>query len=586
MALKRHFHEQEGSGFQVPEQESKRRHTFATSVRDVMKVLSLDEVVSKLEPFLRKVVREEVERGVRLFLQPSPRSVLNQIDSSEERGWQLHFDNKLPSTIFTGSRIEAEDNTPVKIVLLDASSKRIIEDGPLSSLKIEVLVLDGDFGTAELEDWTEKEFNDHVVREREGKRPLVTGDRFITLRNGVGNIGDISFTDNSSWIRSRRFRLGARKVQSTSNEVRIREARSEAFVVKDHRGELYKKHYPPLLYDEVWRLERIAKDGTFHKRLVSEGIKTVKDFLRLYVTNQSSLRSILQCGTSNRTWEAIIEHATTCDVDADEWYVYHGAGSVRLLLNSIYKALGVSYDGQNYQFHSELTTSEKRFVEDLQQLAYKNLNALVPYDGSSVVGPSRPLLSPQADPLGCPNLVLQHLDFPIMHQETQLDFNNTETSLSYNYGVENNSQLEVSLSQPMQVFTPTLRNSFVMRDISSLPYSGGSGWAPGGSLGAMSIGPLAADEISPVQMSSFYPVPTTLGQRNSLFFPSTNEPDIGIFSHLPPNFAFQLPRSGRPKAGWCKIRAAVKWGILGKRDVAARRMAGYQLSGVWLPKEW
>lgn len=154
------------------------------------------------------------------------------------RNWQLHFASKLPSTIFTGSRVEAEGSTSVKIVILDARSKDIITSGPLASVKIEILVLNGDFGTTDdNEDWTESEFNTNIVREREGKRPLVTGELFVTLRCGVGYIDDVSFTDNSSWIRSRKFRLGARAVSGISKEVRIREARSEAFVVKDHRGE-------------------------------------------------------------------------------------------------------------------------------------------------------------------------------------------------------------------------------------------------------------------------------------------------------------------------------------------------------------
>lgn len=54
----------------------------------------------------------------------------------------------------------------------------------------------------------------------------------------------------------------------------------------------YKKHSQPSLADEVWRLERIAKDGVFHERLASARIFTVEDFLRLYVTNPSLLRNV------------------------------------------------------------------------------------------------------------------------------------------------------------------------------------------------------------------------------------------------------------------------------------------------------
>lgn len=56
--------------------------------------------------------------------------------------------------------------------------------------------------------------------------------------------------------------------------------------------EVYKKHYPPSLDDEVWRLEKIGKDGAFHKKLASEGIKTVQDFLKMSVVDTPKLRYV------------------------------------------------------------------------------------------------------------------------------------------------------------------------------------------------------------------------------------------------------------------------------------------------------
>lgn len=55
---------------------------------------------------------------------------------------------------------------------------------------------------------------------------------------------------------------------------------------------VYKKHYPPSLNDEVWRLEKIGKDGSFHKRLTKAAIYTVEDFLRLVVKDPQRLRSV------------------------------------------------------------------------------------------------------------------------------------------------------------------------------------------------------------------------------------------------------------------------------------------------------
>lgn len=55
---------------------------------------------------------------------------------------------------------------------------------------------------------------------------------------------------------------------------------------------VYKKHYPPALHDEVWRLNRIAKDGALHKKLLKSNIGTVEDFLRILVKDPQKLRSV------------------------------------------------------------------------------------------------------------------------------------------------------------------------------------------------------------------------------------------------------------------------------------------------------
>ncbi len=63
---------------------------------------------------------------------------------------------------------------------------------------------------------------------------------------------------------------------------------SDMFVVP-----VYKKHYPPALHDEVWRLDKIGKDGAFHKRLNQANIITVEDFLRLVVMDPQRLRNVM-----------------------------------------------------------------------------------------------------------------------------------------------------------------------------------------------------------------------------------------------------------------------------------------------------
>jgi Calmodulin binding protein-like len=113
-----------------------------------------------------------------------------------------------------------------------------VTSSPLSSARVEIVVLDGDFNSDERSSWTEAEFTESIVREREGKRPLLSGEVEIKLTGGVGFITDIAFTDNSSWRRNRRFRLGARIcVSGGGTEERVQEGVSSSFMVKDHRGE-------------------------------------------------------------------------------------------------------------------------------------------------------------------------------------------------------------------------------------------------------------------------------------------------------------------------------------------------------------
>lgn len=131
----------------------------------------------------------------------------------------------------------SEDKTSIQIALFDVRDQSVVNVGPLSSLKVEICALNGEFGSNGSEDWTEGEFNANILRERDGRRPLLNGDRFITLKNGVGCVNKLVFTDKSRWIRSRKFRLGAKVVPPISIEANIKEGRSEPFVVKDYRGE-------------------------------------------------------------------------------------------------------------------------------------------------------------------------------------------------------------------------------------------------------------------------------------------------------------------------------------------------------------
>ncbi|KAJ6676726.1 CALMODULIN-BINDING PROTEIN 60 A [Salix viminalis] len=198
--------------------------------------------------------------------------------------------------------------------------------------------------------------------------------------------------DNSSWTRSRKFRLGVRAVDNFDG-TSIREAKTESFVVRDHRGELYKKHHPPSLFDEVWRLEKIGKDGAFHKRLSRENINTVKDFLILLFIDPPRLRHILGTGMSAKMWEVTVEHARTCVLDK-RIFLYCPPVSQQktgVVFNVVGQVMGLLSEGQ-YVPIDKLSDTEKADGQNLVITAFEHWEQVISFDDEvSLVGGSSQL---------------------------------------------------------------------------------------------------------------------------------------------------------------------------------------------------
>ncbi|KAM7479935.1 hypothetical protein LguiA_028148 [Lonicera macranthoides] len=389
-------------------------------VLEVMRVNAAQNFLEPvLEPLIRKVrvsvckqsnyslmfdvgvqVKEEVELSLRKYMTSMKWNIGKEIEPSESRSLQLQFLNTLALPVFTGTRIEGEECTTLKVALFDAFTGQVVSFGPESSAKVEIVVLEGDFDGDERNYWTLEEFKNNIVREREGKKPLLTGELFFDLKEGIGLVGEISFTDNSSWTRSRKFRLGARVVDNCDG-VRVKEAKSDSFVVRDHRGELYKKHHPPSLFDEVWRLEKIGKEGAFHKRLSRENIKTVQDFLTLLFLDPAKLRNILGTGMSNKMWEVTVEHAKTCVLDKRRYlYCPPSQQMTHVVFNAVGQVMGLFSNGQ-YVPTDKLSDPEKaRFSHPLKLAdahnlvicAYKDWTEVVPFeDDASLIDSSSPM---------------------------------------------------------------------------------------------------------------------------------------------------------------------------------------------------
>lgn len=72
--------------------------------------------------------------------------------------------------------MEGEQGAAIHVLLIDGNTGHVVACSPESSATLDVVVLEGDFINEDGDNWTRDEFDSHVVKEREGKRPLLTGD--------------------------------------------------------------------------------------------------------------------------------------------------------------------------------------------------------------------------------------------------------------------------------------------------------------------------------------------------------------------------------------------------------------------------
>uniref|UniRef100_A0A6N2KGB0 Uncharacterized protein n=1 Tax=Salix viminalis TaxID=40686 RepID=A0A6N2KGB0_SALVM len=561
---------------------------------EALKVDSLQRLCSSLEPVLRRVVSEEVERAL-AKLGPA------------------RLSGRLSLPLFTGGKVEGEHGVGIHIVLIDGRTGHVVTSGPESSVKLDVIVLEGDFNNEDDDNWTREEFESHVVKERDGKRPLLTGDLQVTLKEGVGTLGELTFTDNSSWIRSRKFRLGLKVASGCCEDVRIREAKTDAFTVKDHRGELYKKHYPPALNDEVWRLEKIGKDGSFHKRLTKAGIFSVEDFLRLVVRDSQKLRAILGSGMSNKMWDILIEHAKTC-VLSGKHYIYYpeDAKNVSIVFNNIYELSGFIANGEYYSSDS-LSDNQKLYVDSLVKKAYDNWEHVIEYDGKSlldfkqnqgIVASQNDVPSSQLEFLNSYDhqVTLPTMSVPVPSEQPVMDsgpivggYNNDMAARFLIHSQNGNlytpvqfDATSISLQNPMvntsqQIQVPGTDNLLALGP----PQSSMSGFQ---SFGASNLNSYRGTEdyfseeeirarshemLENEDMQNLLRGFNMGGQGlSSVNVTEDGYPNSSYMSYPSPNYYFgddPSRSSGKAVVGWLKLKAALRWGIFARKKAAERR---------------
>ncbi|KAK3431672.1 hypothetical protein EUGRSUZ_E03479, partial [Eucalyptus grandis] len=278
---------------------------------------------------------------------------------NDVRNLRLQLQTKLPGPLFTGKKLEGEGGARISVALIDANTGDVVTSGLESSMKLDVVVLEGDFNKDDGDDWAQQEFENYMVKERERKGPLLIGDLLVPLKGGVGELGELIFTDNSSWNRSKRFRIGLKVASGYCVNTRIREAKTDAFRVKEHRGEASKKHNLPAFDDEVWRLKMIAKDGKYHQKLNEAGIHKVGDFLLQLFTDPMKLKEILGMSLNSTNWDTLENHAKSCKTN---WklYLYYpdGVRKPGAVFNTDRELIGLTKD-RIYCASHRLSADEK-----------------------------------------------------------------------------------------------------------------------------------------------------------------------------------------------------------------------------------
>jgi hypothetical protein len=142
--------------------------------------------------------------------------------------------NSLSDEIFTKRDVRAADGGQIKVKMV-VSNQQDNNCSRLLSSNVRIVVLDGDFNADNHEGWTPDEFDDHIVRPRDKVGAVLTGKLDVKLKDGEACLHGITFIDNSSFTRSRKFRLGVKLLEDLGE--RVQEGVTEPFTVKDRRGE-------------------------------------------------------------------------------------------------------------------------------------------------------------------------------------------------------------------------------------------------------------------------------------------------------------------------------------------------------------
>ncbi|CAL4898761.1 unnamed protein product [Urochloa decumbens] len=308
--------------------------------------------------------KEEVKEVLTTILSrlPDPNMRIEDLPPT----YKLCFVNRMSEKIFTKKEVRAADGSYIKIRISNPQSSICPR---LLSANVKIVVLDGDFNADNREGWTSEDFDNHIVLPRDNVGAVLTGKKELKLKNGEVYLENYTFADNSKFTRSGKFRLGVKLTDNLGE--RVQEGITEPFHVKDRRGEGSEKVDVPTLETEVWRLEKIAKNGAFCRALEQSGITSVKDFLRLYYKDQKALRDILSSAPPSN-WTKMVNHAKKCHPGSALYSHLMEDTNIRLYFSSVGQIVGMTIDDQ-FKAFGDLDTHDKGRLEEWSKDAYECL---------------------------------------------------------------------------------------------------------------------------------------------------------------------------------------------------------------------
>ncbi|KAF0896267.1 hypothetical protein E2562_019749, partial [Oryza meyeriana var. granulata] len=234
-------------------------------------------------------------------------------EAHEGQGVQLRFLNKLNPLVYTQEKITAEDGKAIKIAIF--RDNQIVTSGPLSSARIEILALHGNFYDVVPDNWTECEFDHRIVSSPQG--PVLGGVCQVKLKNGEVS-PDVFFNIPSSKTECGRLILAAKVRSSDKGGLRIKEAVMNPVVVQVYRNKLNRNSDRPKLKDEVHRLKGISRNGCRAKWLKNNQINNVEEFIKALNKDEEKIR--IECFNlkkDSKDWKDTVKHARECDLEGN-----------------------------------------------------------------------------------------------------------------------------------------------------------------------------------------------------------------------------------------------------------------------------